>query len=227
VMAQSPALKTCVDKVQAVATQAYQLWMDQDLNGIGWPNYSEDGEQPVLSGFTEPFDTWASMDQLLNKEDWRGTEPKNASYFCSALPVDIYPPRTDIGFQQRKTAEAKAGAIHQLNTEIHKLWQHVGDTFPWEWLHDEQNRQDEARFDSQYWRANVDPSERYVLSVKGSSQYRITTDGTGIDNLYMTGDWIKTGLNAGCVEAATMAGMHTAKAICGPPAVIKGEKDFG
>ncbi|MFB2727959.1 NAD(P)-binding protein [Shewanella mangrovisoli] len=226
VMAQSPALKTCVDKVQTVATQAYQLWMNQDLNGMGWPNYSEDGEQPVLSGFTEPFDTWASMDQLLDKEDWRGLEPKNASYFCSALPVDAYPPRTDIGFQQRKTAEAKAGAINQLNTEIHKLWQQVGDSFPWEWLHDEQNRQGEARFDSQYWRANVDPSERYVLSVKGSSQYRITTDGTGIDNLYMTGDWIKTGLNAGCVEAATMAGMHTAKAICGHPAIIKGEKDF-
>jgi len=42
----------------------------------------------------------------------------------------------------------------------------------------------------------------------------------------MTGDWIKTGLNVGCVEAATMAGMHTSKAISGHPVLIKGEKDF-
>ncbi|MFT5705203.1 MAG: hypothetical protein ACI8SK_001158 [Shewanella sp.] len=226
VMAQSQPLAQAVDKVQTVATQAYQLWLNTDLKGIGWAIENENGEQPVLSGFTEPFDTWASMDQLLDKEDWQGVEPKNASYFCSALPVEHYPPKSDISFPQIKAEEAKLGAIGQLKTQIHKLWDNVGDTFPWEWLHDEENRQGEARFDSQYWRANIDPSERYVLSVKGSSQYRIDTDGTGIDNLFVTGDWIKTGINAGCVEAATMAGMNTSKAISGHPKVIKGEKDF-
>ena len=226
VMAQSQPLAKAVEKVQTVATQAYQLWLNTDLEGIGWSIKNENGEQPVLSAFTEPFDTWASMDQLLDKEDWQGVEPKNASYFCSALPVEHYPPKSDISFPQIKAEEAKLGAIGQLKTQIHKLWGNVGDTFPWEWLHDPENRQGEARFDSQYWRANVDPSERYVLSVKGSSQYRIDTDGTGIDNLYVTGDWIKTGINAGCVEAATMAGMNTSKAICGHPKVIKGEKDF-
>ncbi|ACA87712.1 NAD(P)-binding protein [Shewanella woodyi] len=227
VITQSPPLAQAVDKVQTVATQAYQLWLNQDLEGMGWPLKTEDNQEPVLSGFTEPFDTWASMGQLLDKEDWPSdTEPKNASYFCSALPVDSYPPQSDTQFAQQKTEEAKAGAIGQLKAQIHKLWGNVGESFPWQWLHDPQNRQGEARFDSQYWRANVDPSERYVLSVKGSSQYRIDTDGTGIDNLFVTGDWIKTGINAGCVEAATMAGMHTSKAISGYPKVIKGEKDF-
>ncbi|NMH64622.1 NAD(P)-binding protein [Shewanella salipaludis] len=226
VLAASPALQQAVDKVKTVATQAYQLWLDQDLTAMGWAHAPASGEQPVLSGFSEPFDTWAAMDQLLDKEAWQGEAPKNASYFCSALPVASYPPRTEVDFQQRMTDRAKAGALGQLKHEIHHLWQEVGETFPWQWLHDPLQRQGEARFDSQYWRANVDPSERYVLSVKGSSSYRVATDATGIGNLYVTGDWIKTGLNVGCVEAATMAGMHTARAICGHPAIIKGEQDF-
>ncbi|QFU21856.1 NAD(P)-binding protein [Shewanella eurypsychrophilus] len=230
VIAQSEPLAKAVDKVKTVATQAYQLWLNEDLDGMGWQYTPESGEQPVLSGFTEPFDTWASMDQLLDKEDWQGLGPKNASYFCSALPVEHYPPRSDIEFPERKSQQAKEGAIGQLNNQIHKLWSHVGDEFPWQWLHagDEvsEGAQGEARFDSQYWRANVDPSEQYVMSVKGSSKFRIDTDGTGIDNLYVTGDWINTGINASCVEAATMAGMHTSKAICGYPKVIKGEQDF-
>ena len=226
VLAQSPALALAVDKVQTVATQAYQVWLDETLDGIGWKIASDTQEQPVLSGFSEPFDTWASMDQLLDKEDWQGAQPKNASYFCSALPVDTYPPQSDSQFNAQKTLEAKQGAMGQLTHEIHKLWQNIDGEFPWQWLHCPAHSQGVERFDSQYWRANVDPSERYVLSVKGSSKYRVTTDGTGINNLYVTGDWIKTGLNAGCVEAATMAGMHTAKAICGHPAIIKGEKDF-
>jgi uncharacterized protein with NAD-binding domain and iron-sulfur cluster len=82
------------------------------------------------------------------------------------------------------------------------------------------------RFNSQFWRANIDPSERYVMSVVNSSQYRLATDKTGFNNFYITGDWIQTGLNAGCVEAATMAGMQTSRSICGYPEHISGEKDF-
>jgi hypothetical protein len=44
--------------------------------------------------------------------------------------------------------------------------------------------------------------------------------------LFLTGDWIKTGLNAGCVEAAAMAGMQASRAISGYPVVIKGESGF-
>ena len=87
-------------------------------------------------------------------------------------------------------------------------------------------RSGEQRFDSQFWCANIDPSERYVISVVGSRKYRLDTDGSGFKNLYLTGDWIKTGLNTGCVEAATMAGMQTSRAISGYPVMIKGEGGF-
>jgi len=227
-LAQSPALNTPYEQVQTVATQAYQVWLDKDLKQMGW-DYQPDGQQPVLSGFSEPYDTWAPMDQLLCREAWLAPlDPRNVSYFCSALPVASYPPASDSGFPARMTALAKAGAVEQLSKRIASLWSAAGPAgaFPWQWLVDGSEATGVARFDSQYWRANVDPSERYVMSVVNSTKYRLQTDQSGFSNLYLTGDWIKTGLNAGCVEAAVMAGMQTSRAMSGHPAVIEGETDF-
>jgi len=227
-LAQSPALNTSYEKVQTVATQAYQVWLNQDLAQMGW-THQPGGQQPVLSAFGEPYDTWASMDQLLCREDWPAPlAPRNVSYFCSALPVASYPPASDSSFPAVMAAKAKAGAIHQLSQEIAALWSAAGPAgaFPWQWLVDGSNATGVQRFDAQYWRANVDPSERYVMSVVNSTKYRLQTDQSGFGNLYLAGDWIRTGLNAGCVEAAVMAGMQASRAISGYPQVIEGETDF-
>ena len=227
-LAQNQGLRTAADKVQTVATQAYQVWLNKDLTQMGW-SCQPQGQQPVLSAFSEPYDTWAAMDQLLCREDWPPQDqPRNVSYFCSALPVASYPPRDDYGFPARMAQVARDGALHQLKRDISALWPAAGPAgaFPWQWLIDTQQGTGEARFDRQYWRANVDPSERYVMSVVNSTQYRLRTDQSGFTNLYLTGDWIKTGLNAGCVEAAVMAGMQASRAISGHPAVIEGETDF-
>jgi uncharacterized protein with NAD-binding domain and iron-sulfur cluster len=64
-----------------------------------------------------------------------------------------------------------------------------------------------------------------VLSLAGSTQYRLRSDQSGFTNLYLAGDWTRNGLNAGCVEAAVMSGMQASRAICGSPTQIIGEKD--
>ncbi|KQQ40232.1 acetoacetate decarboxylase [Duganella sp. Leaf126] len=227
-LAQSPALLATTEHVKTVATQAYQVWLDKDLTQMGW-SHQPKGEQPVLSGFTEPYDTWAPMDQLLVREDWPAAiAPRNVSYFCSALTVTDYPPATDTGFPARMAQLAKEGAVNQLSHQIAALWSATGPAgaFPWQWLVDASGATGVQRFDAQYWRANVDPSERYVMSVVGSTRYRLRTDQSGFSNLFLTGDWIKTGINAGCVEAAVMAGMQASRAISGYPQTIAGETDF-
>ena len=83
----------------------------------------------------------------------------------------------------------------------------------WNFLVAPDGVQEVARFNYQYWRANSDPSERYVLSVKGSTRCRLESDKSGFDNLYLAGDWTYTGLNVGCVEAAVMSGMQAAQGI--------------
>jgi uncharacterized protein with NAD-binding domain and iron-sulfur cluster len=61
-----------------------------------------------------------------------------------------------------------------------------------------------------------------VLSVPGSSKYRLRAGESGFSNLYLAGDWVRTSLNAGCVEAAVMAGMDAAAALSGDPIHIVG-----
>jgi uncharacterized protein with NAD-binding domain and iron-sulfur cluster len=202
-VARSAPLQAMCEKVKTVATQAYQVWLDKRIGQTGWTFFGQDGQAPVLSSFTEPFDTWAPMDQLLAREAWPPEiAPQNVSYFCSVLPMKHYPPVSDHGFPARCAAAVKAGAIAQLNHQIHALWPAIAGPgrFDWNSLVDPQHRSGEQRFDAQYWRANVDPSERYVMSVVGSTAYRLATDGTGFANLHLVGDWVRTGLNAGCVE---------------------------
>ena len=73
------------------------------------------------------------------------------------------------------------------------------------------------RFDQQFWRANIDPSERYVTSPPGSTSARLKAWESGLSNLVLAGDWIYTGLNVGSVEGAVMGGKLASYAVCGLP----------
>jgi hypothetical protein len=72
-----------------------------------------------------------------------------------------------------------------------------------------------AALATQFVRANVDPSDRYVQCVPGSDRYRLRSDESGYDNLFLAGDWTDNGLNAGCIEAAALSGLQAANAVLG------------
>jgi hypothetical protein len=74
--------------------------------------------------------------------------------------------------------------------------------------------------DGLYFRANVDPSDRYVQSLPGSGAHRLRVDQSGVPDLVLAGDWTNCGLNAGCVEAAVMSGIEAANAVAGRPLTI-------
>ena len=59
------------------------------------------------------------------------------------------------------------------------------------------------------------------MSVTGSGHFRLA-DGTMFNNLRITGDWIKTGVNAGCVEAAVMAECKPQGRYAVAPEIISG-----
>jgi uncharacterized protein with NAD-binding domain and iron-sulfur cluster len=225
-LAASPLLAATSTALRTVVTQACQVWLDRDTRALGW-TYLPGGQEPILTGFSQPYDTWAAMSQVLPAEDWPpAAPPKSVHYFCGAMALAELPPRADTGFPARAAAQAKANAVELLNDRIGALWKEAGSGFPWQWLVDPLNAAGEARMDRQYWRANVDPSERYVLSVAGSSAYRLASDASGLDNLFLAGDWLRTGLDSGCVEAAVMGGMQAARAIGGYPETIPGDSDF-
>ena len=96
--------------------------------------------------------------------------------------------------------------------------------FRWELLCDpgehsqkEVAQADETRFDCQFWTANINPTDRYVLALPGTLKYRISPRDRQPKNLTIAGDWTDCGFNEGCVEAAVMSGRLAAHAIAGAP----------
>jgi predicted NAD/FAD-dependent oxidoreductase len=98
----------------------------------------------------------------------------------------------------------------------------AGSGFPWQLLASP-DPDAAARaahpFDTQYWRANVNPSERYSQSLPGSAAFRISPLDDSYDNFTVAGDWTDCGFNAGCVEAAVISGRLAAHALSGAPSL--------
>jgi uncharacterized protein with NAD-binding domain and iron-sulfur cluster len=228
-LARSPALQACAGKLRSVATAAFQAWMLPGLEQLGWAVQWQ-GQQVVLSGFVSPYGSWAPMDQLLRREDWEGDrQPGSVHYFCGAYPMQEFAPRADSGFPARCAELARRAAHDYLARDIGAVWPAAAgqDGFPWRSLVAPADADGPARLASQYWRINVDPSARYVLSVAGSTRYRLAAGESGFANLFLAGDWLKTGVDAGCIEAAVMGGMQACRAMTGYPEMIEGEDDFG
>jgi uncharacterized protein with NAD-binding domain and iron-sulfur cluster len=211
--AHEPRWQAAVQTIETVATQALQLWLKQPAAALG--------DYPpgiVVGGFFEPFDTWSDMHQLVSQEGVTGSQ--TVAYFCNVLadPPSPPPPRgqADAWLAQR-SALVHAQALQFLKRDLASLWPDATDPLSrelqWDLLVDQSGATGSARLDAQFLRANVEPSERYVLSVPGSSACRIPPDDTGFPNLYAVGDWTACRLDAGCVEAATISGILAANGI--------------
>ena len=214
-----------VSHLKTVNTQAFQIWLRDDMEQLGWP------DPPLaLSAFVHPFETWADMSHLIREESWK-VNPKAIAYFCSVLNDPVSPGDiTASSYPKRRRQEVQDSAIRYLNSDIAQLWpKAVGrrGKFKWDLLMDPKEKtpdrktpsRNHARFESQHWTANVNPSDRYVLSLPGSQKYRISPLDNTYDNLTIAGDWTTCGLDAGCVEAAVISGRLAAHAISSSPAL--------
>jgi uncharacterized protein with NAD-binding domain and iron-sulfur cluster len=217
-MDKNPRWQAMVDNLGTIYTQAFQLWVKEDMHKLGcdWP-------PAVTGGYLEPFDTYADMRQLIEREDWPEGKVGAIAYFCNVMPTPRgFPSPADRAIPEDAAHRVKANALTFLRHAIAQLWPggvlRYPTEFRWDLLvDDDEDRKGAARFDSQFWRANVDPSERYVQSLPGTSRYRLAPDDTGFDNLVFAGDWTRCGLNSGCVEAAVISGLLAAAAVNGEP----------
>lgn len=190
--------RAMVAGVRTVATQAMQLWLHPDERALGWRHAGAS-----VTGCGAPFDTFASMSQTLAFETWPdGAEPRTAASFCAVLEEKRTGATPDDAL-----AEVAAGADRFLDERLPNLWPASAgpDGFRSELLA------------GRYLRANVDPSDRYVQAVPGSGRVRLRADDSGYTNLALAGDWIDTGLNAGCIEAAVLGGLQAGNAVLGRP----------
>jgi len=210
--------------LKTIQTVAMQVWLTPTMAETGWAH-----PPTVGTAYAEPHNTWANMDQLLAREEWErtGTVPHSVLYFCGTLtdaPTIPAPPNP--AFAHAQHARARDLSINWLSSQVGPIWPRLSAAatpgIDWSQVQARAS-QGQARFEFQYARLNIDPSERYVLSLPGSACFRPRAHQTGFDNLYFAGDWLKTGIDAGCVEAATIGGLQASRAISGYPQTIFGE----
>jgi uncharacterized protein with NAD-binding domain and iron-sulfur cluster len=223
-IAASPRWKAMVQNVGTVATHAAQFWLNKTAEDLGWNALvaqhnpgPETDLKTVITSFSEPLDTWADMSDLLPHEDWPKDGPVQLAYFCS--------PAHNVGVDP---APFKDRVLDWANRDLTRMWPGAAKDgkFDLSLLWGPQDQSPEDRFRTQYFRQNFYGSERYVLSVPNSVQYRLPPDDSGFENLFLAGDWTRCGINAGCVEAATISGLVSARGLTGHAFEVVGESDL-
>jgi uncharacterized protein with NAD-binding domain and iron-sulfur cluster len=215
-MARDERFRRGIESAVTVRTQAFQLWSTRSARDLGWPF----DENSVTGCYVEPLDTYCDMTHLLPRESWTDEDGvRTIGYFCGVLD-DRAGETSD-----EATLRVKENAIEFVERDLGVLWPDAvtGGSFDWSMLVDRDGRAGPERFDAQYWRANVSPWERYVLTPAGTVQHRLPSDDSGFANLKLAGDWTRTGIDGGCVEAAVISGMDAARAITGEPRQIPGK----
>jgi uncharacterized protein with NAD-binding domain and iron-sulfur cluster len=217
-----------VDGVKTTATVAFQAWTTVCTRDLGCE------PRTALSGFVLPLDTWADLSLMLPLEKWPQPPPKGLAYFVGSLvddPAAPPPPSCEHSYPARLLVQQRRRMLHWVKNNLHFLWPNIrgnGGAIRWERFFDYRAYAPptQRRFFAQYPRVNINPSDRYVLSVPGSVFKRMEAGKSGVDNLFLAGDWVRTGINAGCVEASVMAGRAAAAAIAGVDIAMPNANDF-
>ena len=233
-LAAQPAWQNMVDKVTTVQTQTMQLWMNRSTKDLGWDIEFENPTDTVIGAtYLNPLDGQVDFTHLLPWEDWSNSAaPKSLWYFSGAMAeYEPPPPFTDTGYPARAHARVKAQCVQYLQASMGPLLplsttnvisppgDPVGLDFSLLHTTPGSNLLGVQRFNEQFWRANIDPTESYVTSPPGSTAARLKAWATGFSNLTIAGDWTYTGLNVGSVEGAVMGGKLASFAVSGYPAI--------
>ncbi len=210
-------------------TQALQLWFHPDLVSLGWTLPS-----PVVGSYAATsMENWADTSQVIDREDWPPGTVGSLAYLCGNLvgPAVAPPPETR-EFPGQRLEVVRQTSLTFLEHQISPFWPKAvadagqGNGMRWDLLVAPTHARGPARFGYQFVRSNIDPSERYVQSLVGSSRFRMKTDVTDFNNLYVAGDWIDQGLNVGCIEGTAISGRQAARAISGRDMWIPHETSY-
>jgi uncharacterized protein with NAD-binding domain and iron-sulfur cluster len=210
-----------VEEVKTVETQAAQLWLAPEAEVLTGERPSQ---PPVGGGFEPPFGTNADMSDLLRWESWEEVDevspPRSLFYLCGPLRCRENAPLQDSDYPAQQRELVRKTLVSYLEHDVRHLWPGT-EAGVWPMLVAEEGVEGEARLGTwQYFRANVQPDQRYVQTLPGTNRYRLAPSESGFSNVTLAGDWTRTPINAGCVEAAVSSGLLAGAHVCGRTAAL-------
>lgn len=187
----------------------------------------EGSERPgrgLLTGFAQPQGSLGEMSHLIDIERWPAPPPRLVTYHTGALVAGVRLP--DPGPQAREfpaSERARWRAMFEAWLRTHHGALFDGGPRDFDALLAAlrvpagSTATGVERLRAQVLSIACQPSDLYVLSRPGETVHRLAPSGSGVRYLLLAGDWTKTDLNCGCVEAATQSGMLAARALSNEP----------
>ncbi|MCX4240665.1 NAD(P)-binding protein [Paraliomyxa miuraensis] len=226
-----PRWTRMLEDMAVIQTLSMQLWFDvpeSELYTVGADVDGYTGEgRGLLTGYVNPEPSMGDETHLIPYEGWpKDRLPKFLAYHTGsyeAVSAFGFPPYDDHEYPARRDAWWRAEARTWL--EHH----HAGfyDRAPRSWpaflaclSRPSESSPNADRLDVQYFNSGALPSDHYVLSQPKGMKARMGQMDSGVADLYLCGDWTRTDLSCGCVEAATQSGMLVARALSGHPVFV-------
>lgn len=213
-----------VEAMEGIATIAAQMWTERTTQELGFPKLP--GTDRVIATAAVPPLGLADMTDVLEAENWPAEGgPRGLIYLCG--PMAHHGPWPDRDQHETPALfddDSKSTFVQWLRSAVSLMpdagtQPFIPESFDMAglWCPSGEEPEGNPRVDAQYWRANIDPYERYVPSPPGSGSLRPQAWQSGATNLALASDWIFTGMNIGSFEGAVMSGLLAAHALTGAP----------
>ncbi len=218
------AWQNMYNHVKSIPTMSMQLWIKPTLKELGMnlPDWGfPEGSLPNLVTYADPQYSFIDMSQVLPYEDWNENEPGVLIYYTgSFLDPEVIPPFSDHKYPHEQLERIMRVSEQWLRDKMGWFFPNATtleypEGMKLDVIHDfsKTAKTNYGRLKTQFFRANVNPTDRYTLSLPGSNKYRLKENESGFDNLILTGDWINFGVNVGYYEGAIIAGLQAGQVL--------------
>ena len=224
IIANNEAWRNMYTNVKSIPTMSMQLWIKPNLKELGMnlPDWGfPEGSLPNLVTYADPQYSFIDMSQVLPYEDWDNEKPGVLIYYTgSFLDPEVIPPFSEHNYPHEQLERIMRVSEQWLRDKMGWFFKNATtleypEGMRLDVIHDfsGEAKTDYGRLKTQFFRANVNPTDRYTLSLPGSNKYRLKANESGFDNLIITGDWINFGVNVGYYEGAIVSGLQAGQAI--------------
>lgn len=224
-----------VHGMETCQTISMQLWMERpEAQLYTLPNPPDRPEVPphrgLLTEYVAPEPSFGNLSHLIEREGWSDDEriqapPAFLAYHTGAL-VSGHPLHGHPFDEHDYPARVRADWRRRARNWLQRNYRDFYDRAPKDWaafceqMVAPSDLRGTDRFSWQFFNVGFQPWDLYVLSQPGRIGLRPGQSESWVQGLFLCGDWTRTDLNAGCVEAATQSGMLCSRVISNHPRYI-------
>ncbi len=216
----APQWSDMVEGMRVIQTISAQLWFREPMKALSENPYG------LLTSYALPEPSMGNFTHLLQWEPWAEKDggPKSLAYhtgsLCAITVAQGYP-NEGPGYPAEEDGRWRTMFRDWLQENYASMYDSVASYEQMlEVLATTRDAEGEDRLSQQHFNISVHPSDHYVLSQPKAIDLRLGQSESWVQGLFLCGDWTRTDLNCGCVEASTQSGMLVSRVLSNEPRYI-------